>query len=261
MKFHKLLYVISSLVLLSGLGLVASAQRRDNGREGWQYLGQSNVDGIRDHDNIRVNARGSFRAIQLRVQGGEIEFQRVIVHFENGANSEVEIRDQIRAGGQTRVIDLPGDNRRIDSVEVWYSKGNWGRRNKPNLKLYGLSGGTKMGTNVQQSTYGRGRWEYLGQSNVDGVRDHDNIRVNARGSFRAIQLRVQGGEIEFQRVVVHFENGANSEVEVRDRIRAGGQTRAIDLPGDNRRIDSVEVWYGKGNWGSRKPNLRLYGQR
>jgi hypothetical protein len=134
MKFHKSLYVIGLLVLLTGFTLVTNAQRRNNGR--WDYLGQSNVDGRRDHDNIRVNARGAFRAIQLRVQGGAIEFQRVVVHFENGAASEVEIRDRIPAGGQTRAIDLPGNNRRIDSVEVWYGKGNWGRR-LPNLRLYG----------------------------------------------------------------------------------------------------------------------------
>jgi hypothetical protein len=136
MKFHKSLYVISLLILLTGFTLVTNAQRRNNGRDRWEYLGQSNVDGRRDHDNIRVNARGAFRAIQLRVQGAAIEFQRVVVHFENGADSEVEIRDRIRADGQTRAIDLPGDNRRIDSVEVWYGNGNWGRR-RPNLKLYG----------------------------------------------------------------------------------------------------------------------------
>lgn len=137
MKFQKSLYVISLLVLVSGLTLVTTAQRRNAGQERWQYLGQSNVDGTRDHDNIRVNSREAFRAIQLRVQGGEIEFQRVVVHFENGADSEVEIRDRIRAGGQTRAIDLPGDNRRINSVEVWYGQGNWGRR-RPNLRLYGI---------------------------------------------------------------------------------------------------------------------------
>ena len=110
--------------------------------------------------------------------------------------------------------------------------------------------------------YRRGdRWEYLGQSNVDGRRDHDVIRVNARGAFRSIQLQVQGAEIEFQRVVVHFENGADTEVAVRDRIQAGGKTRAIDLPGDQRRIRSVEIWYGKDNWGRRRPTLRVYGQR
>jgi hypothetical protein len=87
------------------------------------------------------------------------------------------------------------------------------------------------------------------------------IRVYARGGFRALQLRVRGGDIEFQRVVVHFENGADTEAEVRDRIRAGGQSRAIDLPGDRRRIRSVDVWYGKENWGRRRPTLTLYGRR
>jgi hypothetical protein len=137
MKYQKWLFVISLLILLSGLTLMVNAQRRGYGRERWEYLGQSNVDGARDHDNIRVTARGAFRALQLRVQGGDIEFQRVVVHFENGADSEVEIRDRIRSGGQTRALDLPGDNRRIDSVEIWYGRGNWGRR-RPNLRLYGL---------------------------------------------------------------------------------------------------------------------------
>lgn len=136
MTFHKSLYFVGLLVMISGLTLNADAQRRDYGRERWEYLGQSNVDRVRDHDSIRVYARGAFRAIQLRVKGGEIEFQRVVVHFENGANSDVEVRDRIRAGGQTRAIDLPGESRRINSVEVWYGKGNWGRR-RPGLKLYG----------------------------------------------------------------------------------------------------------------------------
>lgn len=147
MKFHKTLFVISLLILLSGLTLMTNAQRRNNNQDRWQFLGQSNVDGTRDHDNIRVNSREAFRAIQLRVQGGEIEFQRVVVHFENGADTEVEIRDRIRAGGQTRAIDLPGDRRRIESVEVWYGRENWGRR-RPNLRLYGL---------VSTGAYGRDR--------------------------------------------------------------------------------------------------------
>ena len=108
---------------------------------------------------------------------------------------------------------------------------------------------------------GDGRWERLGDSRVDGRRDHDTIRVNARGRFRAIRFFVQGGEIDFQRVVVHFENGADTEVEVRERIRRDGTTRSIDLPGDERRIRSVEVWYGRGNWGRSRPQLVLYGRR
>jgi hypothetical protein len=106
-----------------------------------------------------------------------------------------------------------------------------------------------------------GRWERLGEARVDGNRDHDNIRVNARGRFRAIRFFVQGGTIEIQRVVVHFESGADTEVEVQSRIRNGSTTRAYDLPGDERRIRSVEFWYGKGNWGRSRPQLVLYGRR
>ena len=37
-----------------------------------------------------------------------------------------------------------------------------------------------------------GRWELLGEANVDGRVDHDRISVTARdGAFRAIQLKVE----------------------------------------------------------------------
>ena len=106
----------------------------------------------------------------------------------------------------------------------------------------------------------RGRWVSLGMSFVDRGRDHDVIRVNARGAFTALQLGIKGGEIDFERVVVHFENGGQQELEVRDHIRAGGKTRVIDLPGERRRIASVEFWYGKPNWRSR-PRVQLWGRR
>jgi hypothetical protein len=105
-----------------------------------------------------------------------------------------------------------------------------------------------------------GRWEYLGQAHVDGRADHDKISVNNGGSFRAILLEVRDGAIEFNRVVVHFENGADHDMNIRERIPSGGRTRAIDLPGDRRRIRSVELWYEKANW-KRRPSVKLYGQR
>jgi Protein of unknown function (DUF2541) len=107
----------------------------------------------------------------------------------------------------------------------------------------------------------RGRWQVLGSANVDGGRDHDMIRVNAPGAFTALQLGIRGGAIEFQRVVVHFENGGEQELQVRDRIRAGGKTRVIDLNGNRRRIESVEFWYGKPDWRSGRPQVNLWGRR
>jgi Protein of unknown function (DUF2541) len=106
-----------------------------------------------------------------------------------------------------------------------------------------------------------GRWTYLGQANVDGRVDRDRISVGrGRGRFQRIQIRVDRAPIEFHRVIVHYANGRSEEVNVRQRIPAGGQTRAIDLRGDDRNIDSVEFFYARGGWRyGRTPRVRLYG--
>src|SRR5690349_1884375 len=96
---RKTLFAVVSIVLL--LTTASFAQR--HGARGWQYLGQAHVDGRTDHDNISVNA-GRFRSIQLRVENAPIEFDHVVVHYENGGNEEVRVRQVIRAGGRTRDI-------------------------------------------------------------------------------------------------------------------------------------------------------------
>lgn len=117
---------------------------------------------------------------------------------------------------------------------------------------------------AQRSNYTRqipGRWVFLGQSQVDGRTDHDRIYVGQeRGRFQRVMIRVDRAPIEFYRVVVHYGNGRSEELNIRQRIPAGGQTRAIDLRGNERNIDSVEFFYARGRWNSyRMPRVRLYG--
>jgi hypothetical protein len=125
--------VLGALFLFFGLALSLSARPRER----WDYLGNAHVDGRADHDLIRVGrSEGRFRAIQLRVTGGAIEFDRVIVHFRNGTSEQLVIRTRIPSGGVTRAIDLPGERRVIEGVELWYAKDNWRRR--PEVRLYGI---------------------------------------------------------------------------------------------------------------------------
>jgi hypothetical protein len=105
------------------------------------------------------------------------------------------------------------------------------------------------------------RWVYLGESNVDGNADHDRIRIGRDdGRFRALQIRVERAPIEFQRVVVHYGNGSAERIDIRNRIRPGGRTRVINLRGNDRVIESVEVWYARARYNSEKPKLRLFGR-
>jgi hypothetical protein len=101
---------------------------------------------------------------------------------------------------------------------------------------------------------------FLGAGRVNGGLDHDTIQAGQQGTFRAIQLRVSGGAVNFLRIVVQYGNGTRSEIPVRSNIPSGGATRMIDLPGDRRIIQRVDFWYSKTNWAT-LPKVSLYGVR
>jgi hypothetical protein len=126
--------IIWAFLLLVSVGQAAFAQ----GARRWVLLGQTTVDGQRDRDTIAIGrSEGRFRSIQLRVFGAPVEFQRVVVRYGNGTSEEVEFRDNIPAGGQTRAIDLRGDDRVISSVDFLYSKARWRHGARPRVTLYG----------------------------------------------------------------------------------------------------------------------------
>ena len=106
----------------------------------------------------------------------------------------------------------------------------------------------------------RGRWIHMGDKHVDGKTDHDTISIGrSDGRFHQLQIHVSDAAVDFKRVVVHYGNGEDEELQFRERINAGGSTRALDLHG-SRFIRSVEFWYEKANWGSRRPTVSLYGR-
>lgn len=113
---------------------------------------------------------------------------------------------------------------------------------------------------VSPTAYGK-RWILLGTAHADKTEDHKTIHVGgAQGQFHRIQLRVNGGPVEFQRVVVHFGDGTKEELGVAEHVHSGGKTREIELPGELRTIDGVELWYSKENLETR-PEVSLYGTR
>lgn len=103
----------------------------------WEHLGSAKVHGHVDHDEIWVTAtQGDFKAIKLFVENEGIQFERVVVHFGNGGKEVLELRDFIPAGGETRVMDLPGRDRVIRRVEFYY-KSNASTKTKSKVVLYG----------------------------------------------------------------------------------------------------------------------------
>lgn len=105
-------------------------------------------------------------------------------------------------------------------------------------------------------------WIELGSAKVHGHTDHDEIWVtNSRGDFKAIKLFVKNEGIDFDRVVVHFGNGGQDVMNIKNFIPAGGETRVMDLEGGDRVIKKVTFFYKSNALTSTKAKVVLYGRR
>ena len=104
----------------------------------WVLLGERVVTDKSDHDTIRVGRdRGSFTALKFDVRRHGVDFHRVVVHFANGEDQRVELRNSIPAGGETRVIDIDGANRIITSIDFWYDAKTLGRGRTATVRSLG----------------------------------------------------------------------------------------------------------------------------
>jgi hypothetical protein len=128
------------LVLVSGLACARNraAERREEHREmvearreerreanwdrhGWIKLGDRTVDGRRDRDVIPVGRReGAFRRIMIVVENSAVEMHDVVVNFGDGSHFSPATRLVFGANTRSGVIDLPGSERVIRSVEFRY---------------------------------------------------------------------------------------------------------------------------------------------
>ena len=131
MKMKSLTVLIGALTLagLSALPSLAQGRDRDRGPDHWEQLGCQKVGFLVDRDAIKVGRReGKFKAIRLEVSGNTVYMNDLKVIYGNGAPDDINVRSEIRDGGQTRPLDLKGRGERaIDRIEMTY-------RAKPNFK-------------------------------------------------------------------------------------------------------------------------------
>ncbi len=104
----------------------------------WRLLGIKKVNFNMERDVINVGAdEGVYKKIKLTIKKSGIHFKDMKVHFANGDIYDVEIRKFIPAGGETRIIDLPGRNRIIEKVVFWYESTRKNSK-RATVRLFGM---------------------------------------------------------------------------------------------------------------------------
>lgn len=137
MKIRVLLSFMIFTFLFSSFTSIVNIATIEAPAPRWEMLGAKKVNYGLDRDEINVTAKeGVFSALKLKVNRGGINLHRVAVHFGNGEVEELEVRANIAKGGETRVLDLPGNKRVIKKVVFWYDTKNYANQ-KAVLQLWG----------------------------------------------------------------------------------------------------------------------------
>ena len=85
-------------------------------------------------------------------------------------------------------------------------------------------------------------WKVMGDAKIERKSGTAKIDVGGEeGLAKRIKFEVRGADVEFKKVTVTYESGDPEEIDVRDEVRRGGKTRAIDLKGGNRAIKKVLI--------------------
>jgi hypothetical protein len=129
------------------------------------------------------------------------------------------------------------------------------------LLVFGQTYATSIQTETQEGI-NPPKWEKLGQRKVNYKLDRDEVLVTARdGRFNAVKLKVRKGGVNMHKMTIHFGDGTSQNVNMKNTIPAGGETRVVKLKGKKKRvIRKVVFWYDTKNLANKKAVVELWGK-
>ena len=116
---------------------------------------------------------------------------------------------------------------------------------------------------VQPKPGAVGTWRLIGQTQADHAQDHDTIIVKGPyDNFRKIKFRVTDAPLNMQRMVVTYDNGTPDNIEIRQNIAQGSESRVIDLRGvGQRRLRRIDFWYDTQGFLHGKADVTVFGMK
>jgi hypothetical protein len=122
MQILKLLTAFVAVLLLSSFNFSASNTSSSVHHPlAWHFIGDKWADFGVDRDVLVVTGNDIYSKLKLKITAGPVHIMDMDIVFENGEQINVPLKNRFRQGQESRVIDLPGANRRIKRIEFVYS--------------------------------------------------------------------------------------------------------------------------------------------
>jgi hypothetical protein len=124
MKKNSLLTSVSFLLLIAVITMAHAYRSYDREvpvMDNWRELGRVKAGHNGDHDRINIDGpHDTYRKLKFRVENSALNMSKMVVVYDDGAPENIEVRNEISKGGESRVIDLKGGKRKLKSVEFWF---------------------------------------------------------------------------------------------------------------------------------------------
>jgi hypothetical protein len=128
--------------LLAAFAHVASAQKPGvvtSSKPGWHKIGETTASFKAESESISVIGADRFKSIKLKVTDAPVNIESVQVFYESGEMEEVSVKNELKAGSETRTIDLKGGpSQEIKKVLFTYKTLPNSQEEKAHVELYGL---------------------------------------------------------------------------------------------------------------------------
>lgn len=136
-KNKKLLIVFILLATIFTILSCSSTRRSIAIEEGWELLGESKVNFVRDRDQVDVMSANRFTAIRFKVEKRDIRLNDLNVVYQNGDKLAPVIDEVIVADQYSRDIELGPEGKAIRSVDFKYRTTGNVLKGRGNVLVFG----------------------------------------------------------------------------------------------------------------------------
>jgi hypothetical protein len=137
----KVFFVPTLLIALAAITNMAYAQKPavvTSNEPGWHKIGEISASFKTQTESIVVLGADEFTSLKLRVTDAPININRLTVSYESGEVEDIDVRNELQAGSETRVINLKNSDKDISKVTFTYNTQANYKGEKATVVLYGL---------------------------------------------------------------------------------------------------------------------------
>ena len=136
MKNLKIVFVLIGFVL-AGSTYAQKPAIMVSDKAGWHKIGEMTADFKAEKDELVVMGADKFKSIKLFVKDAPMNISDLELYYEDGTQESIALKNEFKAGGESRVIDIKSEVSIKKIVFTYKSIAN-SKDEKATVELYGM---------------------------------------------------------------------------------------------------------------------------